>query len=79
MSLGLATHVGFWDAGPGAIGEDMHMFCKALFDTHGHVRFFTISFTSSILLRCHTDALRRPPIMGPAAFYGYLHVSKGLK
>lgn len=42
MSLTLATHVGFWDAGPAAIGEDMHMFCKALFDTKGHLHVETI-------------------------------------
>jgi hypothetical protein len=38
VSIGLATHVGFWDTGPDAIGEDMHMFCKSLLDTRGHVR-----------------------------------------
>jgi len=37
ISMALATKVGFWDAGPQAIGEDMHMFIKALFDTKGHV------------------------------------------
>ena len=36
--MALATRVGFWDAGPQAIGEDMHMFLKTLFDTKGHVR-----------------------------------------
>lgn len=38
--MALATKVGFWDAGPQAIGEDMHMFIKSLFDTKGHVRIY---------------------------------------
>lgn len=33
----LAISVGFWDAGPEAIGEDMHMYLKCLFATRGHV------------------------------------------
>ncbi|KAG8833719.1 hypothetical protein FRC17_010182 [Serendipita sp. 399] len=36
VSIGLAVYVGFWDTGPEAIGEDMHMFCKSLLDTRGH-------------------------------------------
>ncbi|CCA74010.1 hypothetical protein PIIN_07964 [Serendipita indica DSM 11827] len=42
VSIGLATHVGFWDTGPEAIGEDMHMFCKSLLDTRGHLHVETI-------------------------------------
>lgn len=46
VSLALAVQIGFWDAGPQAIGEDMHMFCKSMLDTRGNVRppsspFFT--------------------------------------
>lgn len=42
VSIGLATHVGFWDTGPEAIGEDMHMYCKSLLDTRGHLHVETI-------------------------------------
>ena len=38
VSLALAVQIGFWDAGPQAIGEDMHMFCKSMLDTRGNVR-----------------------------------------
>lgn len=38
VSLALAIQIGFWDAGPQAIGEDMHMFCKSMLDTRGNVR-----------------------------------------
>lgn len=42
ISMALAIKVGFWDAGPQAIGEDMHMFLKSLFDTKGHLHVETI-------------------------------------
>ncbi|EJU00733.1 hypothetical protein DACRYDRAFT_100772 [Dacryopinax primogenitus] len=42
VSMGLAVYVGFWDAGPEAIGEDMHMFTKCMFDTCGHLKVETI-------------------------------------
>lgn len=42
VSMSLAIYVDFWDAGPEAIGEDMHMYCKALFDTNGHLHMETI-------------------------------------
>lgn len=37
VSMELAKYVNFWDAGPEAIGEDMHFYCKALFETKGTV------------------------------------------
>lgn len=37
LSMDLAVSVGFWDSGPEAIGEDMHMYLKCLFATKGHV------------------------------------------
>ncbi|KAG8810536.1 hypothetical protein FRC19_004455 [Serendipita sp. 401] len=42
VSIGLAVYVGFWDTGPEAIGEDMHMFCKSLLDTRGHLHVETV-------------------------------------
>lgn len=33
VSMELAVRIGFWDAGPEAVGEDMHMFIKAFLST----------------------------------------------
>ncbi|KAI9199259.1 uncharacterized protein BJ171DRAFT_602033 [Polychytrium aggregatum] len=38
LSMDLARAVGFWDCGPEAIGEDMHMYLKCYFATEGRVR-----------------------------------------
>ncbi|KAJ3361846.1 hypothetical protein HDU91_003703 [Kappamyces sp. JEL0680] len=37
VSMNLAVSVDFWDAGPEAIGEDMHMYLKCFFSTRGNV------------------------------------------
>ncbi|KAI8995789.1 hypothetical protein BC832DRAFT_595932 [Gaertneriomyces semiglobifer] len=37
VSMELAIAVNFWDAGPEAIGEDMHMYLKCFFATQGRV------------------------------------------
>ncbi|KAJ3092025.1 hypothetical protein HK102_011507, partial [Quaeritorhiza haematococci] len=37
VSMDLAIAVSFWDAGPEAIGEDMHMYLKCFFSTEGRV------------------------------------------
>ncbi|TPX56612.1 hypothetical protein PhCBS80983_g04419 [Powellomyces hirtus] len=37
VSMDLALAVNFWDAGPEAIGEDMHMYLKCFFATEGRV------------------------------------------
>lgn len=37
VSLDLARFCDFWDAGPEAIGEDLHFYCKAMFETKGNV------------------------------------------
>ncbi|KAI9203187.1 uncharacterized protein BJ171DRAFT_154483 [Polychytrium aggregatum] len=37
VSMDLAINVRFWDAGPEAIGEDMHMYLKCFFATDGKV------------------------------------------
>ncbi|KAJ3193266.1 hypothetical protein HK101_005129 [Irineochytrium annulatum] len=38
ISMELAASVGFWDVGPEALGEDMHMYLKCFFATEGRVR-----------------------------------------
>jgi len=57
--MALATKVGFWDAGPQAIGEDMHMFIKTLFDTKGHVRIYTHQHRQGRLTKYTPAASRR--------------------
>lgn len=37
VSMDLARFCDFWDAGPEAIGEDLHFYCKAMFETKGNV------------------------------------------
>ena len=37
VSMDLVLSVNFWDAGPEAIGEDMHMYLKCFFSTRGRV------------------------------------------
>lgn len=37
VPMTLAEHVGGWDTGPGAIGEDMHMFLKCFFALSGNL------------------------------------------
>jgi len=37
VSMDLAASVNFWDAGPEAIGEDLHMFLKCFFATNGQL------------------------------------------
>ncbi|KAJ3367407.1 hypothetical protein HDU91_001458 [Kappamyces sp. JEL0680] len=42
LSSTLADSVGGWDADPGAIGEDYHMYLKCFFATHGQLKQITI-------------------------------------
>lgn len=49
LSLSLAASVGFHDAGPQAIGEDMHMYIKCLFSTGGNLISETIYSPASQL------------------------------
>ncbi|USW56182.1 Putative glycosyltransferase 2, nucleotide-diphospho-sugar transferase [Septoria linicola] len=37
LPMTLVEHVGGWDTGPGAIGEDMHMYLKCFFALSGHL------------------------------------------
>ena len=41
--------VGFWDTGPEAVGEDMHMFVKCFLSTGGNLRVETIYSPASQL------------------------------
>jgi len=42
LSMDLAMGCGGWDAGPEAVGEDMHMYLKCFFKTQGKVKVITI-------------------------------------
>ncbi|KAJ3413202.1 hypothetical protein HDV05_008336 [Chytridiales sp. JEL 0842] len=42
MSMSLCKSVNFWDAGPDAIGEDLHMYLKCFYATKGRVIVQTI-------------------------------------
>ncbi|KAK0551051.1 hypothetical protein OC846_003429 [Tilletia horrida] len=42
VSLELVKYTNFWDCGPEAIGEDMHFYCKAMFETKGNVYAETV-------------------------------------
>ncbi|KAI8907147.1 glycosyl transferase family group 2-domain-containing protein [Gorgonomyces haynaldii] len=47
ISMNLVLAVNFWDAGPEAIGEDMHMYLKCFFHTQGKVIVKSIFSPSS--------------------------------
>jgi hypothetical protein len=49
ISMQLANDVGFWDTGPEAIGEDMHMFTKCFLSTGGSLHVETIYSPASQL------------------------------
>jgi hypothetical protein len=49
ISMQLACNVGFWDTGPDAIGEDMHMFTKCFLSTGGNLHVETIYSPASQL------------------------------
>ena len=49
ISMELANHVGFWDTGPEALGEDMHMFVKCFLSTGGNLHVETIYSPASQL------------------------------
>lgn len=63
VSLELAEFVGWWDCGPEAIGEDLHFYCKALFETKGNLHPITIYSPAS---QCNVVG---PPAKGPIASY----------
>ncbi|POS75627.1 hypothetical protein DHEL01_v205986 [Diaporthe helianthi] len=48
LPLSLASAVGGWDTGPGAIGEDMHMMLKCYFATNGHLNIESIASPASM-------------------------------
>lgn len=63
VSLKLAQFCGYWDAGPEAIGEDLHFYCKALFETRGNLKAVTIYSPAS-----HCNVVGAPA-EGPIASY----------
>lgn len=48
LPLSLASSIGGWDTGPGAIGEDMHMMLKCYFATNGRLNIETIPSPASM-------------------------------
>ncbi|CAO1635807.1 unnamed protein product [Sympodiomycopsis kandeliae] len=63
ISLELAQFVGYHDTGPEAIGEDLHFYCKALFETKGNLCPITIYSPAS---QCNVVGA---PANGPIASY----------
>lgn len=63
VSLELAEFVGFWDSGPEAIGEDLHFYCKALFETKGNLFPVTVYSPAS---QCNVVGA---PAKGPIESY----------
>lgn len=60
VSMELAKFCDFWEAGPEAIGEDMHFYCKALFETKGNVHAVTIYSPASqmnVVGKCGNNAV----------------------
>ena len=47
LPMGLVEHVGGWDCGPGAIGEDLHMFLKCFFALSGNLTIQTVYVAAS--------------------------------
>ena len=48
LPLSLASSVGGWDTGPGAIGEDLHMMLKCYFSTNGRLNIESIPSPASM-------------------------------
>ena len=47
LPMTLVEHVGGWDTGPGAIGEDLHMYLKCFFALSGHIKVQVIYAAAS--------------------------------
>ena len=63
LTLPLLKHVGGWDGGPEAIGEDMHMMLKCYFSTHGQLSIRCIPSPAS---QCNISS-------GKGGLRGYVH------
>lgn len=48
LPLSLASSIGGWDTGPGAIGEDLHMMLKCYFATNGRLNIESIPSPASM-------------------------------
>ncbi|KAI9101815.1 glycosyl transferase family group 2-domain-containing protein [Phlyctochytrium arcticum] len=64
VSMDLALGVNFWDAGPEAIGEDMHMYLKCFFATQGKVIVKSIFSPAS---QCNVEGNGKGGIHGYAS------------
>ncbi|EMC95883.1 hypothetical protein BAUCODRAFT_148743 [Baudoinia panamericana UAMH 10762] len=62
LPLSLVEFVGGWDTGPGAIGEDMHMYLKCFFALSGNLEVRVVYAAAS---QCNVSSDVR-------GFYGYL-------
>ncbi|KAK9386814.1 hypothetical protein V1515DRAFT_104410 [Lipomyces mesembrius] len=56
VTLTLVRHVDFWDTGPGAIGEDLHMYLKCFFRTRCQLKTVTVYSPASHCNVEHGDA-----------------------
>ncbi|KAG6358322.1 hypothetical protein INS49_014206 [Diaporthe citri] len=66
LPLDLASSIGGWDTGPGAIGEDMHMMLKCYFATNGRLNIESIPSPASM----------SNVTGGPTGWSGWLHNHK---
>ncbi|KAK9446572.1 uncharacterized protein V1518DRAFT_429887 [Limtongia smithiae] len=55
LTMTLARYVEFWDTGPGAIGEDLHMYLKCFFRTRGHLVTVPVYSPAS---QCNVESAR---------------------
>ncbi|KAK9486089.1 hypothetical protein V1527DRAFT_93022 [Lipomyces starkeyi] len=56
VTMALVRYVDFWDTGPGAIGEDLHMYLKCFFRTRGQLKTVTVYSPASHCNVEHGDA-----------------------
>jgi hypothetical protein len=53
LPMTLVEHVGGWDTGPGAIGEDMHMYLKCFFALSGNL---TVQIVYAAASQCNVSS-----------------------
>lgn len=56
LPVSLVEQVGGWDTGPGAIGEDMHMYLKCFFATSGNLKVQIVYAPAS---QCNVSSERK--------------------
>ncbi|KAJ1555837.1 hypothetical protein HK405_012072, partial [Cladochytrium tenue] len=67
LSMNFCAALGFWDVGPDAIGEDLHMYLKAYFATSGRVIVRTIYSPTS---QCNVEGKQLGGIRG---YFSFIH------